>query len=279
MFVTLFIAICNVRSGECRYTNAGHNPPYVVRQAGGLESLSQRHGPIIGAMEELAYGESSIDLKKDDQLLVFTDGVTEAMDTGGELYSDPRLEDLLTNSKRPSTESLVTETLDSVEQFATGAEQADDITLLGFSLLKEPGKSDLHTMNLVIASDFQEIGRLNKELIRFANQNNLPDDVIRKLNIAIDDLVNNIISYGMDKGIENSIEINCVYSGGRLRLEVIDSGKPFNPFESLMADTTSSIEDREIGGLGRLLVKELMDDVDYERQKDRNIVKLIMNIP
>jgi anti-sigma regulatory factor (Ser/Thr protein kinase) len=62
-------------------------------------------------------------------------------------------------------------------------------------------------------------------------------------------------------------------------LEVIDSGKPFNPFEGLQADTTSSIEQREIGGLGRLLVKELMDDVDYERQKDKNVVKLIMNIP
>jgi serine/threonine-protein kinase RsbW len=107
----------------------------------------------------------------------------------------------------------------------------------------------------------------------------LPDDVTRKLNIAIDDLVNNIISYGMEKGRKNSIEINCTRLENRLMLEVIDGGKPFNPFERLQADTTSSLEEREIGGLGRLLVKELMDDVDYERQKDRNIVKLIMNIP
>jgi sigma-B regulation protein RsbU (phosphoserine phosphatase) len=279
MFVTLFIAICNVRTGECRYTNAGHNPPYIRRQAGKQEILNQRHGPIIGAMEDLAYGESSVLLGKGDQLFIFTDGVTEAMDADGNLYSDSRLENFLIRSKSDNVKTLIKETLNSVEAFATGAEQADDITLLAFALLREPGKSDSPRMNLVIDSDFQEIGRLNKELQRFAEKNNLPSDVTRKLSIAIDDLVNNIISYSMEKGVGHTIEINCFYSNNRLMLEVIDSGKPFNPFESLQADTTSSIEEREIGGLGRLLVKELMDDVDYERQKDKNVVKLIMNIP
>jgi sigma-B regulation protein RsbU (phosphoserine phosphatase) len=279
MFVTLFIAICNVRSGECRYTNAGHNPPYILRQAGEQEILNQRHGPIIGAMEDLAYGESSVLLGKDDQLFIFTDGVTEAMDTAGNLYSDRRLEEFLADTDSTNTEELINKSLESVETYATGAEQADDITLLAFSLLREPGKSDRPRMNLVIKSDFQEIGRVNKELARFADKNNLPDDITRKLSIAIDDLVNNIISYSMEEGVDHSIEINCFYSQNRLMLEVIDSGKPFNPFESLQADTTSSIEQREIGGLGRLLVKELMDDVDYERQKDKNVVKLIMNIP
>jgi sigma-B regulation protein RsbU (phosphoserine phosphatase) len=279
MFVTLFIAICNVRTGECRFTNAGHNPPYIRRKAGEQEILKQRHGPIIGAMEDLAYGESSVLLGKGDELFIFTDGVTEAMDIEGNLYSDSRLDDFLSESESTDVEALINESLNSVEAFAAGAEQADDITLLAFSLLKEPGTADNPRMSLVIDSDFQEIGRLNKELARFADKNNLPKEVTRKLSIAIDDLVNNIISYSMEKDVGHTIEINCFYSQNRLMLEVIDSGKPFNPFESLQADTTSSIEKREIGGLGRLLVKELMDDVDYERQKDKNVVKLIMNIP
>jgi sigma-B regulation protein RsbU (phosphoserine phosphatase) len=279
MFVTLFIAICNVWTGECRYTNAGHNPPYIRRQAGSQEILNQRHGPIIGALEELAYGESSVNLGKGDQLFIFTDGVTEAMDKDQNLYSESRLEELLAESTSETVELLINESLASVEKYAAGAEQADDITLLAFSLLKEPETSDHPRMNLVIASDFQEIGRLNKELVRFAAKNNLPDAVTRKLNIAIDDLVNNIISYGTEKSAGHSIEINCSYSQNRLMLEVIDSGKPFNPFENLQADTTSPVDSREIGGLGRLLVKELMDEVDYERQKDKNVVKLIMNLP
>ncbi|MFC1689041.1 SpoIIE family protein phosphatase [Pseudomonadota bacterium] len=279
MFVTLFLAICNVRTGECRFTNAGHNPPYIRRQDGSMEVLSQRHGPIIGAMEDLAYKESSIDLGMGDELFIFTDGVTEAMDHQGTLYSDKRLEEHLESSMKSSVENLVSETLESVENYANGAEQADDITLLAFSLLKEPDKSEYPRMSVVIDSDFQEIGRLNTELVQFARKNNLPDDITRKLNIAIDDLVNNIISYGMEEGVDQSIEINCAYMDNRLLLEVIDTGKPFNPFEQLKADTSSSIEEREMGGLGRLLVKELMDDVDYDRQKNKNIVKLIMNIP
>ncbi|MDH3788296.1 MAG: SpoIIE family protein phosphatase [Xanthomonadales bacterium] len=279
MFVTLFIAICNIRTGECRFTNAGHNPPYIRRRDGKLEILSQRHGPIIGAMEDLAYKESSVDLGMGDQLFIFTDGVTEAMDKEDNLFSEKRLEDHLESSMGSSVEDLVSDTLLSVEKYADGAEQADDITMLACSLLKEPDKSEYPRMSLVISSDFQEIGRLNKELARFARKNDLPEDVMRKLNIAIDDLVNNIISYGTDEDGKQFIEINCAYLDNRLMLEVVDTGKPFNPFEQLNPDTTSSIEDRKIGGLGRLLVKELMDDVDYERQKDRNVVKLIMDIP
>ena len=279
MFVTLFIAICNIRTGECRFTNAGHNPPYIRRQDGKLVILSQRHGPIIGAMEDLAYKESSVDLGMGDQLFIFTDGVTEAMDKEDNLFSEKRLEDHLESSMGSSVEDLVSDTLQSVENYADGAEQADDITMLAYSLLKEPDKSEYPRMSLVISSDFQEIGRLNKELARFARKNDLPEGVMRKLNIAIDDLVNNIVSYGGEKGDGRTIEINCAYLDNRLMLEVVDTGKPFNPFEQLNVDTTSSIEDRNIGGLGRLLVKELMDDVDYERQKDKNVVKLIMDIP
>ena len=278
MFVTLFIAICNLNSGECRFTNAGHNPPYILRKSGKLEVLNQRHGPIIGALEGLAYKEDLTQLEKDDQLLIFTDGVTEAMDPACSLYTERRLEEFLDGMEFSSVEELVARSLDSVEEFASGADQADDITLLAFSLDKEPGSSDQREMSLVIAPEFQEIDRLNRELAYFAEENNLPAAVTQKLNIAMDELVNNIISYGLDEHHEHSIEINCSYSQGVLEIEVIDGGKPFNPFENLDADTTSSIDDREIGGLGRLLVMELMDEVDYERRLGKNVVKLIMNI-
>ena len=279
MFVTLFIAICNVRTGECRYTNAGHNPPYIQRDSGQQEICDQRHGPIIGAMEGLAYKESQVLLGKSDRLMIFTDGVTEAMDTDGNLYSENRLQQLLSDSTSDSVEGLVRETVESVEHFAREAEQADDITLLAFSLLKDPATSDHPRMNLEIESDFSEIERLNQELARFAEQNQLPVDAIRKLSIAVDDLVNNIISYSTEKNVKHLIEVSCSYAENRLMLKIIDGGLPFNPFEQLKADTTSPLEDRQIGGLGRLLVRELMDDVDYDRQVGKNIVKLTINVP
>jgi sigma-B regulation protein RsbU (phosphoserine phosphatase) len=279
MFVTLFFAICNVRTGECRYTNAGHNPPYIQRQAGNREVLDQRHGPIIGALEGLAYKEDHVQLQKGDQLLIFTDGVTEAMDPHGALYTEARLEAFLENTAFDTVESLIKGSLDTVEKFAAEADQADDITLLAFSLEKEPGKADHCEISLVIAPEFQEIERLNRELEKFAEENGIPAAVTQKLNIAMDDLVNNIISYGLEAHHEHSIEINCLYVDNRLEIELIDAGKPFNPFENLNVDTAASMDDREIGGLGRLLVSELMDEVDYERRLGKNLVKLTMYIP
>jgi len=279
MFVTLFIIICDVTTGECRFTNAGHNPPYIQRKSGRQEILDQRHGPIIGAMEGLAYREDRVQLQAGDQLFVFTDGVTEAMDPDGGFYDESRLEDFLRKSKHGSVEELVNDSLNSVETFAAAADQFDDITLLAFSLDRDPGESDRRQFKLSIAPEFEEIDRLNSELAKFAEENDLPAAVVGKLNIAMDDLVNNIISYGLDEGYDQSIEIDCSYSGKRLEIEVIDGGKPFNPFENLQVDTSASLEDRELGGLGRLLVRELMDEVDYERRRQKNVVKLIINIP
>jgi sigma-B regulation protein RsbU (phosphoserine phosphatase) len=279
MFVTLFLAICNVRTGECRFTNAGHNPPYVNRAKGERLTLNQRHGPIIGAMEGLAYGEDSVHLGQNDRLLIFTDGVTEAMNPADDLYTERRLESLLDSAGPESVETLVAAVLDSVESFAAGADQADDITLLAFSLEHEPGKSDYQQMDIVIAPELQEIERLNREIKLFAQSNEIPEEIIRKLGIALDDLVNNIISYGIEEHHERAIRIHCTYAKNRLEIEVQDGGKPFNPFKNLQVDTDASVDDREIGGLGRLLVRELMDEVDYERRRDRNVVKLIMQIP
>ena len=277
MFVTLFIAIINVRSGDCSYTNAGHNPPYILRHSGDRECLNQRHGPIIGAVEELAYKESTSALSAGDLLLIFTDGVTEAMDVDGALYAESRLEHLLDENTFNSTEDLTNDTLASVESFASGAEQADDITILAFRLEQEPVQQQ--RLKLVIEPEFEEIERVNRAISQFAGEYNIPNAVVSKVSIAIDDLVNNIISYGLDKQIKHSIDIQLRLSENRLIIEIIDSGMPFNPFESVRADTTSSVGEREIGGLGRLLVKELMDDVSYQRLKEKNVVKLLMKLP
>lgn len=278
MFVTLFVAICNLVTGECRFTNAGHNPPYILRKSGSLDVLSQRHGPIVGAMEGLAYKEDRVQLKASDRLLVFTDGVTEAMDQDEALYSESRLEQLLNEGRSESVEALVLDTLQAVEEFAGEADQADDITLLAFSLDKNPGHVQLHEISVSIAPEFSEIDRLNQELSAFAEEHGVSAGQIQKLGIAMDDLVNNIISYGIESHHEHAIEVTCRRTEDSLEIEVIDSGKPFNPFEDIRVDTSASIDDREIGGLGRLLVRELMDEVDYERRRGKNAVLLTMNI-
>jgi sigma-B regulation protein RsbU (phosphoserine phosphatase) len=278
MFVTCFIAMCNVRTGECRYANAGHNPPYILRSTGELEKLDQRHGPVIGALDGIVYSETSTTIYPGDMAYIYTDGVTEAMNSDGQLFSEDRLEGFLAENAHPATKALAMDSLASVEQFAAGAEQADDITILAFCLNESAGKTMDDQVQFTLEPEFKEIEKVNDQLDDFAGTKGVPVEIIQKIKIALDELITNIISHGLDGQGEHTIGIVFSYSPERLIVEISDGGVPFNPLEMVKPDTTLSVDDREIGGLGVFLVGELMDAVEYERRDDSNAVKLTMNL-
>jgi serine phosphatase RsbU (regulator of sigma subunit)/CheY-like chemotaxis protein len=130
MFVTVFLAVINLRTGQVTYTNAGHNSPLIKRACGDVEEIADRHGPILGIEEGRSYGESRVLLGQGDVLLVFTDGVTEALDRDNRLYSDDRLIETVQGIHDISADSVLKGVRDSVDEFALGAEQADDITMI-----------------------------------------------------------------------------------------------------------------------------------------------------
>jgi serine phosphatase RsbU (regulator of sigma subunit) len=134
MFVTLFVGVLDLRTGELVYSNAGHDPPYVLRQGGSVEALGDRHGPLAGAKRGTSYGESHEVLRPGDTLLAYTDGVTETMDARAELFSQRRLAGLLEAAPTASPRELVDRIVEAVNVFAEGGEQADDITLLAVQL-------------------------------------------------------------------------------------------------------------------------------------------------
>ncbi|MDH3547969.1 MAG: SpoIIE family protein phosphatase [Gammaproteobacteria bacterium] len=276
MFVTLFIAIVNTRTGEFCYTNAGHNPPYVLR-GDTTECLNQRHGPVLGAVEGVAFRESNSSLLKDDTLLVFTDGVTEAMNTDDQLYTEARLEELISgNTNKP--DSLTQRIIDDVEKYATGAEQADDITILAYRADAEPVAAEVALLQLTIKSDLKEIERVNTEFGAFAAAQNVPPGATQKVCIVFDELLNNAISYGFDDDESHEIDIEVAFYKDHLLIEVSDDGIPFNPFDRVGPDTTLSIEEREVGGLGVFLVTEMMDECQYQRHKNKNSVIMTLKL-
>ncbi|MHC4070638.1 MAG: SpoIIE family protein phosphatase [Planctomycetota bacterium] len=277
MFVTLFLGVVNLQTGGFRYTNAGHNPPYILRSGGNLQCLDQRHGPIIAAVEGVAFKETAAELGRGDTVLIFTDGVTEAMDTGQQLYSESRLEDLLGRVQDRQPDQLTNSVILGVEEFATGAEQADDITILAFCLDQDPEHIEHDRLDLIAKFDLAEIDRVNDAFNQFAESHSISASIKQKVNIALDDLLNNVISYAHENSQGHEIEIGFDYSQGRLVITVSDDGIPFNPFDRVGPDTTLSIEERELGGLGVLLVTELMDEYAYQRNRDSNVVTLQIN--
>ncbi len=130
MFVTVFYGIYNIQTGEIRYTNAGHNPPYVMKADGSVERTPVSGNMAIGIFGDYQYQEATLQLQPGDTLLLYTDGVTEATNPQEQEYTDERLSQLLTKSGQLSCQALIDTVRADVKAFADGAEQSDDITLL-----------------------------------------------------------------------------------------------------------------------------------------------------
>jgi sigma-B regulation protein RsbU (phosphoserine phosphatase) len=129
-FVTVFYGVYNTKTGELRYCNGGHNLPYLRRKNGSLEMLEDTDGLLLGKIPNIDYGVKKVSLEPGDHLLVFTDGVTEAMNLSNEFYEEARLEELLKKTEATSAESLAKTVLKDVLRFANGADPSDDITVL-----------------------------------------------------------------------------------------------------------------------------------------------------
>ncbi len=275
MFVTVFLGIINVKTGELVYTNAGHNPPYIRRGDGSLQKVDAFHGPVIGAMPGLPYDQDRATLQPDDAILLYTDGVTEAFNEQEQLFSESRLEDFLENKDLDSAKSIVTGTIDEVNLFAGEAEQSDDITLLAVQYLGLPAEMKSKELQLTIKNRYEDMEIVEGQFSEFAEEFGLPDAVRQSMSIVMDEMLNNIISYAYQGEVEKEIEVNFELSGRRLVTTIKDSGVPFNPFSRETPDVSESIEEREIGGLGIHMVRSLMDEFSYHRQINKNVITLV----
>ena len=135
MFVTVFYGIYNIRTGEVTYTNAGHNPPYLMKSDGTVEELPLSKDIVAGAIDDYEFTEDTLQLEKGDTLLLFTDGVTEAIDKDEKDYGDERLRKLLGQCSKLSCQEIVDKVKADVKAFVGEAEQSDDITLLALKRL------------------------------------------------------------------------------------------------------------------------------------------------
>ena len=132
MFITAFIAVYDPKTSELTYSNAGHNPPYIISDK--LTTLNEKGGAAAGIFKDLTYSEYTVKMKPNDKLFLFTDGVTEALDKEGRFFEEERLEEVLCRQTKADAQGTVSAVLDAVKGFANGAEQADDITVLALQI-------------------------------------------------------------------------------------------------------------------------------------------------
>ncbi len=140
MFVTMFLAVVDLRTGEVRYASAGHNRPFVIRRDGVVEQLPRTRGIALGARAGMVFAEAELTLDPGDALFLYTDGVSEAMNAADEVFTEERIANELALGAPASCSAILDALHAALRDHAAGVEQSDDITMVAFRFLDGGGR-------------------------------------------------------------------------------------------------------------------------------------------
>ena len=132
MFVTVWLGILEISTGKLTAANAGHETPAIRYPDGNFEMLGDKHGFVLGGMEDMEYGEYELQMKPGTKLFVYTDGVPEATNSSDELYGIERMVAALNKDPGASPEQILKNVREDVDAFVKEADQFDDLTMLCF---------------------------------------------------------------------------------------------------------------------------------------------------
>jgi sigma-B regulation protein RsbU (phosphoserine phosphatase) len=141
VFITFFYSVLDTRTGELVYVNAGHNPPCILRADGRREYLD-KGGLVIGIMPGSEYESGQATLQAGDDLVLYTDGITEAANPDDEMFGEERLEELLTEHRHASAREIEEKVYSSIKDFAAGASQTDDLTMVIVKIVADAAEDD-----------------------------------------------------------------------------------------------------------------------------------------
>lgn len=131
--------------------------------------------------------------------------------------------------------------------------------------------------HFVIENQIGELSSLAGKIDELAEDWELPQALAMNINLVIEEAVSNIIFYAFNDDDKHEIKISISLENNRLNIKITDDGIPFNPLLQQQPDVTLSAEKREVGGLGIFLIAQIMDEVNYERNENKNILTLKKN--
>lgn len=134
MFVTVWVGVLDLNNGQLTFVNAGHNNP-IIYDGDKFSYLTEKHGLVLGAMEDMFYKENTITLKNQDMIFIYTDGITEAHNIDDELFGEDKLINLLNNNY--NLNELIPQVFKEVEDFSGSRSQFDDMTMLVLQYFKK----------------------------------------------------------------------------------------------------------------------------------------------
>ena len=272
MFVTLFVGVLDLGSGLLKYCNAGHNAPLLLKE-GKAQELAVKPNLPLGIMASMDFEEQEARLAKGDRLFLYTDGITEAENASHELFGENRLIGTLAKAEGLNATQQINKVGYTIGDFVAGAPQSDDQTMLDIIYFGNP-ESEGTERHLVLHNDIQQIPQLAEFVETIADEAGIDQSLAMSLNLALEEAVSNVILYAYPEGSDGLVDIEAIIRKDRLDFCITDSGKPFDPTKKEDADITLGVEERQIGGLGIYLVRNIMDSLSYERKDDKNILSM-----
>ena len=276
-FITLFCGILTLSSGKIEYVNAGHPKPYIINKKSKLTELPTTNGIALGVEKNYYFQSLSYQLKNEDQLFIFTDGINEAMNNKKELFGEKRIKESLTKDTKNIT-SRGDKLLEDLNKFTKSTIPNDDITLLGIEWkAKEVEITD--QFGIHFSNKLSEIKKLETVLNTFHNANSsISRKTILNMNLILEELITNTINYGYEDHFDHKIKLFLRLDKNQLHAQIEDDGIPFNPVEFDVSIDNDSIETAAIGGLGIRFIKKLASSIDYKRKDNHNIVFISLDI-
>ena len=276
IFVTAFVGKLDMRHGLLTYCSAGHNPPILNGRF-----LDTDPDIPIGYDAGYSFRQYGALFPEGSRIVLYTDGITEARNSNREFLGTERLLSIAGNCQMEGIGDMTKRIISDTYTFSGHAEQNDDITLMCIAN-DVPGQSP----SLVITNDTEELQRVKPLVREYCECVGCDRRLTRKIVLAIEEAVANVINYAYPKGELGDIEIDILavspandHMQGDITVIISDSGKPFNPLEQQDVDVSQAIDDRQVGGLGIYLYQKLMDTVLYNRTDDgRNVLTLTKNI-
>ena len=279
MFVTFFVGVLDLPTGRMHYCNAGHDAPLLIGHTGAGMLPVDSNLPI-GVMDGWKFTKQETLIDPDTTIFLYTDGLNEAENIKHEQFEMTRVFEVaqtLQKKNEFNPASIVSQMTGAVRKFVGEADQSDDLTMLALQYTKHQ-EDVTYQRSLTLTNDLKRVPRLNTFIDEVCEANGFDMATTMQINLAIEEAVVNVMNYAYPKGTKGDITIETKANKTELSFVISDTGKPFDPTAKAEVDITLSAEDRQIGGLGIHLIRQIMDHINYERVDGHNILTLIKKL-
>ena len=267
LFITAFLAVLDTTTGTLQCVNAGHNPP-VISGRDGLRWVKKRSGMFLAGLETMRYKVFEEQMNPGDTIFFYTDGVTEALDADDEEYGDSRLDAILSSVPYCTQAKIVSDIVwNDIGKFVGTAEKSDDITMLVVRLME----LEKRKIKIVVAREDELDDVLEFTETQVSELTGITDKVLNQILICVEEIFLNVANYAYD-GEEGDVIIEIEITEEDVQIQFTDSGKKYNPLQAPPPDLGKPLAERDIGGLGLHMVKQLMNQVDYSYMSGKNVL-------